>query len=195
MKTIKNEVKAELIIKKSRFIALLYNISNEDQVNLIISSVKNEYKNATHYCYAYIINDIKRYSDDGEPTGTAGTPILNTLEKNELDAVLCIVVRYFGGIKLGAGGLIRAYGKCVREALETAEVVHINKCYNVSIIFSYEELKDINFIINKMPIISKDFSDNISYTIMVNKNEQDIIERLELAGATIVDIKDDYYIE
>lgn len=195
MKTIKVKIEHELIVKKSKFIPLLYHITSEEQAIDIISAVKGEYKNASHYCYAYIINNIKRSSDDGEPSGTAGIPILSVLEKNDLDRILCVVVRYFGGIKLGAGGLIRAYGKCVREALETAEVVHINKCYNVSIIFSYEELKDINFIINKMPIISKDFSDNISYTIMVNKNEQDIIERLELAGATIVDIKDDYYIE
>ncbi|MDD2469397.1 MAG: YigZ family protein [Bacilli bacterium] len=195
MKTIKVKIEHELIVKKSKFIALLYHITSEEQAIDIISAVKGEYKNASHYCYAYIINNIKRSSDDGEPSGTAGIPILSVLEKNDLDRILCVVVRYFGGIKLGAGGLIRSYGKCVREALETTELVNIYKCYKVSISFTYEDLKDIDFIINKVSIIKKDFGDNIKYIILLKEDEVNIIERLKLANAELIEVKEDYYFE
>ncbi|MFA5407982.1 MAG: YigZ family protein, partial [Bacilli bacterium] len=108
MKTIKETFKNELTIKNSKFIAILFPLSNEDKIDEIINNLKSQYKNATHYCYAYIIDNIKHSNDDGEPSGTAGQPILNVLEGNDLNNVLCVVIRYFGGIKLGAGGLIRA---------------------------------------------------------------------------------------
>ena len=106
----------ELVINKSRFITCLFKVNSENEVSDYLNQIKNEYKNATHYCYAYIIDDIKRYNDDNEPT--AGIPILNTLESNNLNYVLCIIVRYFGGIKLGVGGLARAYGNSCLTAIK-----------------------------------------------------------------------------
>ena len=142
MKTIGENVSNEIVIKNSRFIALFYKISSVD-IEKFLDEVKELYPKATHYCYAYIYNDIKRFSDDGEPGGTAGMPILNVLEKEELNNTLCVVVRYFGGIKLGAGGLVRAYTKAVTETLKIADFLYLEKGYKVRISFKYNEEKQI----------------------------------------------------
>ena len=102
-------------IKKSKFYSYLYNVNSANDVAKTLENLKKEHKKATHICYAYKIVDgveIVKFSDDGEPSGTAGRPILNVIEKKNLKNVLICVVRYFGGIKLGAGGLVRAYSKC-----------------------------------------------------------------------------------
>lgn len=102
-------------IKKSKFYGYLYNVNSVKDVAKILEDLKKEHKKATHICYAYKIVDgveIIKFSDDGEPSGTAGRPMLNVIEKKNLKNVLICVVRYFGGIKLGAGGLVRAYTKC-----------------------------------------------------------------------------------
>lgn len=106
---------SELEIKKSNFIGYLYEIKNVDEVQDIIESLKTQYKKATHICYAYVLNEnqlIEKAFDDNEPSGTAGKPILNVIKKKNLTNTLIVVIRYFGGIKLGTGGLIRAYTKC-----------------------------------------------------------------------------------
>ena len=108
MKSIQKEITSEIIINKSRFITILTNINDIDKVKEKLEEIKKKYKDATHYCYAYIINNHEKCSDNGEPSGTAGMPILNVLKQNDLTNILCVVIRYFGGIKLGAGGLIRA---------------------------------------------------------------------------------------
>ena len=119
--TISEHDTAEIIEKKSRFIANIFHVENIEQVEEQLNKIKKQHYSARHNCYAYRIikNDmiIEKSSDDGEPGGTAGVPILNVLEKEKLTNVLAIVVRYFGGIKLGAGGLVRAYSKSITEAL------------------------------------------------------------------------------
>ncbi|MBE5740933.1 MAG: YigZ family protein [Clostridiales bacterium] len=112
--------KYELIINKSRFIALRYELSSLDEVADILSALKKEYKKATHICYAYVYNRdqvSEKCSDDGEPGGTAGYPILNVIKKKNLTNTMVVVVRFFGGIKLGAGGLTRAYTKACAGVL------------------------------------------------------------------------------
>lgn len=109
-----------IIEKKSKFLGYVYNVEKEEQVKDIIKDLKVEHKKSTHICYAYIINKdtyLAKAVDDGEPGGTAGRPILNVIEKKKLANLLVVVVRYFGGIKLGAGGLVRMYTKCASEAL------------------------------------------------------------------------------
>lgn len=110
--------KNEIIIKNSKFITLTYHINEIENVKIILDNIKKEYKKATHYCYAYKVNNLEKAYDDGEPKGTAGLPILNVLNKNGLNNVLCIVIRYFGGTKLGHGGLIRAYTKSASESVK-----------------------------------------------------------------------------
>ncbi|HBA37687.1 MAG TPA: proline dipeptidase [Firmicutes bacterium] len=106
---------SELTIKKSRFIGLLYSIDNVDDVDSILSSLKVEHKKARHIPYAYKIGPYAKKTDDKEPSGTAGTPIWNVIERKNLDNILIVVVRYFGGTKLGSGPLLRAYSKAASD--------------------------------------------------------------------------------
>ena len=174
MKSIKENLTNELIIKNSKFIANIYKISNSN-INDYLDNIKKEYPKATHYCYAYIYNDIKKSSDDGEPTNTAGMPLLNVLEKENLNNILVIVVRYFGGIKLGAGGLIRAYTKSLTEALKQAKYINLEPGYKITISFDYNNEKQVNYLLEDSNIIEKEYKDKIKYQVLVNKN---ILEKL-----------------
>ena len=181
MKSIDNNIVNEYVINKSRFIACLFRVNNIDEVNKYLEKVKTEYKDATHYCYSYIIDNIKRFNDDGEPGGTAGMPILNVLENNNLNYVLCIVIRYFGGIKLGVGGLVRAYTKAVTNALDKTKLTDIHEGYKIEIIFSYDQNKVIDLILKDEKILNKEFNDNIKYDIIIKKENYDLINKLEIS--------------
>ncbi len=167
MKTVIDN-KNELIINKSRFISLIYNVSSIEDVNKKLREIKDTYRDATHYCYAYIIDNFIRTSDDGEPQGTAGLPILNVLQKENLNYVLCIVVRYFGGIKLGAGGLIRAYGKAAKSALITKD---LKEGFLINVSFTYQNLKEIEYLLNNSQIITKDFEEILNYKANITCDE------------------------
>ena len=108
----------ELVVKKSRFIACAAEIGSEDKAKAYIAEISRQHKNARHIAFAYLLPNVARYSDDGEPRGTAGLPLLNSIQRRNLENVAVVVVRYFGGILLGKGGLIRAYGKAAGRALE-----------------------------------------------------------------------------
>lgn len=163
MNTIKNNVKNEIIINKSRFITYLYKVNNIFEVNNIINSLKKEYKDATHHCYAYILGNIKRANDDGEPSHTAGMPMLNVLESNDLDNILAVTIRYFGGIKLGAGGLVRAYTSSVTEALKETDIILLLKSYKAVIEFDYKDIDKINYILKDYKITYKEYDNNVIY--------------------------------
>ena len=120
MKSIKEITEHTLVIKKSEFICTLIPLNDENKINETIGFYKEKYKDATHNCIAYLVGTKERANDDGEPSGTAGLPMLNVLKKQELSNIIAIVTRYFGGIKLGAGGLTRAYSQAVAEALKEA---------------------------------------------------------------------------
>lgn len=165
MYTISNNSKYELIIKNSKFITLLYKINNEDIIKDILNNVKEIYPDATHYCYAYIIGNQKKSSDDGEPSKTAGIPIIKVLENNQLNHILAIVVRYFGGIKLGANGLIRAYSKCTSNALKENTIKELIQGYNINITFPYQDLKKIDYLLKDIKINSKTFDNSIIYNL------------------------------
>lgn len=190
MKTIENNIKNEYIINKSRFIACLFKVNSIDEVNDYLEQIKNEYKDATHYCYSYIIDNTKRFNDDGEPGGTAGMPILNVLENNELNYILCVVIRYFGGIKLGAGGLVRAYTKSVTNALEKTNIIDIKEGYKIELVFNYDQNKVIDLILKDELILNKEFNDNIKYEIIINKDNYDLINKLEISciRVSIIDL-------
>lgn len=167
MKTVKCNAINELIIKNSRFITLLIKITEDADINKIFDEVKVKYPKATHYCYAYINKSSKRCSDDGEPGGTAGMPMLNVLEKEGMINTLAIVIRYFGGIKLGAGGLVRAYSKSVREAIINSELVDVSLGYLVEIVLPYDETKNFEYLIRNYTIINKEYLDNVTYNILL----------------------------
>jgi uncharacterized YigZ family protein len=123
--TVQGISKSELDIKKSRFIGLVKSVTTEQEAFDFLRSVRTEYPDATHHCFAFIIGSgakkISRSNDAGEPLNSAGKPILSAIESSDLNNVICVVVRYFGGIKLGVGGLIRAYGQTARESIQKAE--------------------------------------------------------------------------
>ena len=110
--------KSYLEIKKSKFYGLLYEINSIDEANEILENLKKEHKKARHFPYAYKINNTAKKTDDKEPSGTCGTPLLNVLERNNLNNHLLVVVRYFGGTKLGAGPLLRSYNKCANDVIK-----------------------------------------------------------------------------
>ena len=168
MKTIGENSVNEIIIKGSKFINYLIRIESSD-INKFLEEIKHIHPKATHYCFAYIYNDIKRSSDDKEPTGTAGLPMLNVLEKNDLNNVLAITVRYFGGIKLGAGGLIRAYTESITENLNKIQLIELEKGYKIKVIFDYSDEKQINYILNNNKIIEKSYDTSIKYIALINE--------------------------
>lgn len=179
MKSIKFNIENEFIIKKSKFITKLYFVTNEIEIKNILDENKTEYKDATHICYAYILNNVERFNDDSEPSGTAGIPILNVLKNNNLNNVLCIVIRYFGGIKLGAGGLIRAYCSSVSEALNKTEIINVVNGKKIELTFSYDDIKKVNHILNDINIVDKQFDENVKYIIIVKeKNVNSLINQL-----------------
>ena len=169
MKTIKTNLENETIIKNSRFICYLVK-TDSSNINSMLEEIKNIHPKATHYCYGYIYDDIKKSSDDNEPSGTAGLPILNVLEKEQLNHIIAIVVRYFGGIKLGAGGLVRAYTKSVTETLKNAEYIELVKGYKISLRFNYNEEKQVNYILKNSNISKKEYRNDIYYECNIEEN-------------------------
>lgn len=178
MYTIAKNVKNELIIKNSRFITLLIKITTKDEIDNYLKEIKTIYPKATHYCYAYKLTDqIKKASDDGEPSGTAGMPMLNILEKEDITNILAVTIRYFGGIKLGAGGLIRAYAKSVKEALNIVEKNELINAYIGTITFPYSKEKEIIYQLTDKNILEKNYLEDITYKVILPKNHPFILDK------------------
>ena len=169
MKTIKENIINEIEIKNSKFITLIIKINN-DNIKSILEEIKNTYPKATHYCYGYIYNNIERSSDDGEPSSTAGLPILNVLKKENLNNILVVVVRYFGGIKLGAGGLVRAYTKSVTECLKITDLIDLEEGFKIKIKFNYNDEKQIKYLLKDSIILDEKYNLDIEYTVLVNND-------------------------
>lgn len=166
-----NEVTiSELVIKNSRFITLLFPLNNKSNIIDILDNVKHQYPKATHYCYAYITSDTQKSSDDGEPSSTAGVPMLNVLLKKNIVNVLAVTVRYFGGIKLGAGGLVRAYTKSVTTALANTKLTFMEKALEIEIYIDYSSQKMLENILNQSKILEKEFTDKIRYVAIIPIN-------------------------
>lgn len=189
MKTLKSNSVNEIIIKNSRFITLLYKLNDINDVSSLVEEAKSLYPKATHYCYAYITDNARRSSDDGEPGGTAGAPMLNVLDKEEIINVLAVTVRYFGGIKLGAGGLVRAYSKSVRDAILASEAVDVVKGYRMNVTISYDMQKNLDYLLKNYVIINKQFNDKVIYTILLP------IDKLSILGGYNYEILNEEYIE
>lgn len=163
MKKIKDVIESTIIIDKSKFITLLYPVESMEEIENVLSATRKKYYDATHNCYAYIFDNgrIQKCSDDGEPSKTAGFPMLDVLKKNDLTDVLAITTRYFGGIKLGAGGLIRAYSSSVSTALKDVAFFETKKqaIYQIEIDYS-DYSRNIDYW-NTLNIISSKFEANV----------------------------------
>ena len=178
MKTILENYVTEIEVERSRFIALLYPLKSEVEVNSILEEVKKEYRNARHYCYAYRFNDSERASDDGEPKGTAGRPMLDLLQKNDLQHVLLVVVRYFGGILLGAGRLLRTYVASGKAVLALATVVPIQIVYKFQFKIDVDELDNVYSFANlhNIPFESSFGERSVVITFRANEDITSLLE-------------------
>ncbi len=163
MKTIKAYTKHSIFIKKSEFVAHLIPCSHIDDAQEMLKSYSDF--TATHNCYAYIIGQHEKAVDDGEPSQTAGMPMLNVLRMNGIDHVIALVTRYFGGIKLGAGGLTRAYTQAVVEALNEAEVIEseLVDLYKIWVDYSYTRQVEHFIKQNNILCIDQEYNENVSY--------------------------------
>lgn len=189
MYTINNNYIYELIIKNSKFITLLYKINDIKDIDKHLIETKTNYPDATHYCYAYIIDNLKKASDDGEPSGTAGIPILKVLENNNLTNILVIIVRYFGGIKLGANGLIRAYTKCTANTIKEVNLLTLIDGINIDITFDYSRVKEIDYLLKDITINNKIFDKEITYNINIEKSFLEKIKNNNIEFNIIKSIK------
>lgn len=129
--TVCGESKAEITVERSRFLAVAAGVTDEKQAAEFVAGVAKRFYDATHNCYAFSVGGAKRFSDDGEPSGTAGKPILNVIEQKKLVNTAVVVTRYFGGVKLGAGGLVRAYSNAAAAALDRAELARCVKAREI----------------------------------------------------------------
>ena len=184
----KNET-TEIIEKKSKFIADIYPVKNVEEAENKIKEIKKKYYDAKHHCIAYRIVEedriIEKSSDDGEPSGTAGAPMLNILQGSNLCNIIVIVTRYFGGILLGTGGLVRAYSDATKKAIQKSELLFQKDGFEIELETDYSKSNDIN-------IINIDYSENIRIKIEMEKEKKDIflknIEEQKINKIRIVEL-------
>lgn len=167
MRSIDQNHITEYQVQKSKFITYLFFVTSIEEVNKNLDMIRKKHPDATHHCYAYIVDQQKRCSDDKEPSGTAGMPILNVLEKQNLNFVLCIVVRYFGGILLGAGGLVRAYTNSVTQALQETTYVDIVPGKEICLYFHYSQKPKIDVWMKDVNLLDAEYQDVIRYHIQI----------------------------
>lgn len=169
LKSVENTTIHEIVINKSRFIGILEPIDQVENVPHVLEHYQQVYPDATHYCFAYVIGSHEKASDNGEPSGTAGLPMLNVLKKNELQNILAIVIRYFGGIKLGAGGLVRAYTQATTQALDQADIVTKEKTPYYAISFAYPFIGQMDYLLKTwhIPVSEKHFEMQVTYECFV----------------------------
>ena len=186
MNSIKDTVVNEIVIEKSRFITYLFHVEDAIKAKEIITDLNKKYADATHVVYAFITENDVRSNDNGEPKGTAGMPTLEVLRKENMINVLAVTIRYFGGIKLGAGGLVRAYTKGVSESLKLATITHEEEIVEFNIITTYKD----SFYLDKNLSLSREtkktFDDKVTYNIILLKSD------LEKFKELFIGLKDEY---
>lgn len=211
--SINEESIAEIIEKKSKFIASLYEANSKEEAENILQETRKKYHDAKHNCYAYIVNEnkdkevignfkdnniavndiqeIEKCSDDGEPSGTAGAPLLALLKSSNLTNVIIIVTRYFGGILLGTGGLVRAYTEVAQKAINNAKIVQKDYGIRYEIQINYSNLKEIQYICKKLNIniVGTEYKENINLYIESTVDSRKKIEKEKIKILRIKDIE------
>ncbi|KGM36621.1 MULTISPECIES: YigZ family protein [Streptococcus] len=181
-RTIRQDGQAQEEIKKSRFICHAKRVYSEEEARDFIAAIKKEHYKATHNCSAFIVgekSEIKRTSDDGEPSGTAGVPMLGVMENHQVTNVCFVVTRYFGGIKLGAGGLIRAYAGSVALAIKEIGLIEIKEQAGLRLKMSYSQYQNFDNFLKAEDLIEFDteFTDLVATTIYIDKQEKEPLEQ------------------
>lgn len=182
-KTVAREESVEIVERRSRFIGHVKPVQNEDEAIGFINQIRSRFRDASHNVYAYSCreNNIMRYSDDGEPAGTAGLPVLEVIKKTGINDVCIVVTRYFGGVLLGAGGLTRAYGKSAAAALESAGVVNMVYCSVFSVCTDYSLLGKLQFVIseNGYKTLDSEYGTQVRLVICAPiKKEGELVDKL-----------------
>lgn len=181
-KTVKQEANDEFIEKRSRFIGYCKPVSTKEEALEFINKIKTKHWNSKHNVYAYCIRDsrIKRYSDDGEPQGTAGMPVLDVLVKSELTNLVVVVTRYFGGILLGAGGLVRAYSYGAKIAIEASKIIKMQKCSVCTLTCDYNQFGKISSLIPQCGgvIDNSNFGSEVEITFHISQNYLGVLKKM-----------------
>lgn len=196
-KTVIKQGQAEIVEKKSRFIATIRPVKTEQQAREFIEEMKKKYWDATHNVFAYQIgerNEIQRFSDDGEPQGTAGMPVLDVLQREDIKNTAIVVTRYFGGILLGTGGLVRAYGKSAKEGLLSAGICNVVLYKKFCVTISYTDSGKVQYEIlqNGYELYDTLYTENVTYIVLVKFGQGDIFlnKMIEITGNR-AEIKED----
>ena len=198
--TIAKQATAELLEKRSRFLSLALPVSCEDEANAALGELRSRYWDANHNCYAYILRSggIQRYSDDGEPSGTAGMPILEVIRRKGLVDVMVVVTRYFGGTLLGAGGLVRAYSKSAALALDGAEILRMTPCTVFTLELPYHHYGKLAKILQGflVAVLEDDFADVIHLTLRIPSDRLSAFEKelaeLSAGGAAVKILREEF---
>lgn len=180
--------KAEIVEKKSRFIATVERVESEEEAVAFISAVKKKYWDATHNCSAFVVGErqaVQRCSDDGEPSGTAGRPMLDVLLGENITNAAVVVTRYFGGTLLGTGGLVRAYSKAVQEGLKNSTVIEKKKGYRLKIKTDYSGIGKIQYLLGQkgLAVINSEYTDTVTVETLVCEEEKKALAE-EITEAT-----------
>ena len=176
---VKETVYNELTITKSKFLTYLFPVSSLEEIKFKLEDFKEKYKDANHVCFAYILDENTfKYYDDGEPASTAGAPIYQALKNNNLVYTMCVVIRYFGGTKLGVGGLIKAYTNSCLEALKKATIANYEILTSYTVIASYSIFDKLEYFFktNNIVITDKLFTDNVTINISINDANYNILK-------------------
>lgn len=165
--------------RRSEFLGYAAPVETEEEANEFVRSVKKKHADARHNVFAYILREgaVKRYSDDGEPQGSAGMPVLDVLEKNHLDGVVCVVTRYFGGILLGTGGLVRAYSGAASAAVADAGIVTLGECARLSVRLSYNDNNRVSNDLRRLGANTEDtdFGADVTLTLTVPEEKREAL--------------------
>ena len=201
--TVQKCIETFIVIKKSKFISNVSPVNSQEEAEDFIETIRKKYWNATHNVYAYTIgmnDDVQKFSDDGEPSGTAGKPVLEVLKSKEVKNAVVVVTRYFGGILLGAGGLVRAYSDSAARGLKEARVIKRIKCDEFEVISDYSLLGKLQWEIKQRSLIVSDttFAEKVSLRVCVpldyNLDFNELILNITSGAGTIKWIRN-YYID
>ncbi len=182
----------EIVEKKSRFIGYVAHVESEEEADAFVLSIKKKHYDARHNCYAYVIGESQqklRFSDDGEPGGTAGKPILEVITGLGLVDVCIVVTRYFGGTLLGTGGLVRAYTQAAQKCVEATEIINKQLVIPMDIVTNYNDLGKIQYLLGteKIPVTESDYGEEVKLTVAVPYDDYDRLEKqlIEITAAKV----------
>lgn len=196
--TVDGVFREEIEIERSRFIASVMRVDTADDVKINLEKVRKEFSDATHHCYAYFIGNEQKASDDGEPQGTAGVPILETIKRNSLDKTLVIVTRYFGGIKLGAAGLLSAYMRSASEVIDKSEIAEYIYSDVATAEIDYNLYKKFSqYVINVGIILETEYNDTVKVKFAVPTDDYETVRlklsELSAGKANLIKQESNYY--